>query len=594
MRHQSLIGRAVALVFFGIATASLGMLTAQEAGAAPQSSDGPATLPEIYIQTALSDTPAPGKTWEANTSADFQDRLNRAQCGDVIKLQAGATFAGQFYLPAKSCDDQHWIIVRTAASDSALPPEGTRLTPCYAGVSSLPARPALHCLPGNSAGTSVLAKIDGLPPLDSHGKAVDHYRFVGLEITHPVAAQAPMLLGLGVGSNHIVVDRCWIHGNPTDGTQRGMALNGSYLAVVDSTITDIHMVATDTQGIAAWTGTGPLKIVNNFIEGGSSSIGFGGAGSEVTPRDIEIRGNHLFKPLSWKLGDPNFIGVTFNCKVSLESKNSSRVLIEGNILENTWGGPQGGDGDAIWFGPKNQNNVCPRCEVNDVTFRYNIIRHAGAGIYMFDAPSDAGGIAQPASRYSIHDNLLQDIRMQYAGPGTGKGLLFRFLGIPRFLPPRDVSIQHNTGVTDGGILQLLSTPEAPLINFVFQDNLISNGDTAISGCRHSFGTDVLESCAHGYVFVNNVIVDSAGDFPKSNGSFKKDKDMKFNLYPKKWRDVGLASTGENSAANFRLCSAPNQPAATCSSASPYAGAGTDSRDVGADVSKIYQLTAKAE
>src|SRR5450432_2881 len=210
MRHQSLIGRAVALVFFGIATASLGMLTAQEAGAAPQSSDGPATLPEIYIQTALSDTPAPGKTWEANTSADFQDRLNRAQCGDVIKLQAGATFAGQFYLPAKSCDDQHWIIVRTAASDSALPPEGTRLTPCYAGVSSLPARPALHCLPGNSAGTSVLAKIDGLPPLDSHGKAVDHYRFVGLEITHPVAAQAPMLLGLGVGSNHIVVDRCWI------------------------------------------------------------------------------------------------------------------------------------------------------------------------------------------------------------------------------------------------------------------------------------------------------------------------------------------------------------------------------------------------
>jgi hypothetical protein len=375
-----------------------------------------------------------------------------------------------------------------------------------------------------------------------------------------------------------------------------MALNGSYLAVVDSTITDIHMVATDTQGIAAWTGTGPLKIVNNFIEGGSSSIGFGGAGSSVTPRDIEIRSNHLFKPLAWKIGDPNFIGVTFNCKVALESKNSSRVLIEGNILENTWGGPQGGDGDAVWLGPKNQNNACPSCEVNDVTFRYNIIRHAGAGIYIFDAPSDAGGVAQQASRYSIHDNLLEDIRLQYAGPGTGKGLLFRLYGTPHFFPPREVSIQHNTGITDGGILQILASPAAPLSNFVFQDNLLSNGQTAISGCRGSFGTFVLDDCARGFVFVNNVIVDSAGDFPKSNASYKKEKekDKKLNLYPKKWRDVGLAGMGENGPADFRLCSAPGQPAGACTSASPYAGAGTDSKDIGADISRIYQLTEKVE
>jgi hypothetical protein len=423
---------------------------------------------------------------------------------------------------------------------------------------------------------------------------VDHYRFLGLEITHPVASQAPALLGIGVGSNHIIVDRCWIHGNPTDGTQRGMALNGSHLAVVDSTITDIHMVSTDTQGIAAWTGTGPLKIVNNFIEGGSSSIGFGGAGSTVTPRDIEIRNNHLFKPLSWKLGDSNFIGVTFNCKVALESKNSSRVLIEGNILENVWGGPQGGDGDAVWLGPKNQNNVCPLCEVNDVTFRYNIIRHAGAGIYIFDAASDAGGVARQAARYSIHDNLLEDIRQQYAGPGTGKGLLFRFLGNERFLPPREVSIQHNTGITDGGILQILSSPEAPLANFTFQDNLVSNGQVAISGCRNRFGSEVLEACAHGFVFANNVIVDSGGDFPKSNASYKKEKDKKLNLYPKKWRDVGFAGSGENGVGDYRLCSAPGQPAGTCSLASSYAGAGTDSKDIGADVSKIYQLTEKVE
>jgi len=232
--------------------------------------------------------------------------------------------------------------------------------------------------------------------------------------------------------------------------------------------------------------------------------------------------------------------------------------------------------------------------VNDVTFRYNIIRHAGAGIYIFDAPSDTGGAAQQAARYSVHDNLLEDIRREYAGPGTGKGLLFRLLGGQRFLPPREVSIQHNTGMTDGGILQILSSPEAPLANFVFQDNLVANGQIAISGCRNRFGTDVLEDCARGYVFGNNVVVDSQGDFPKSNGSYRKEKDKKLNLYPKKWRDVGFADLGEHGQGDYRLCSAPSQPAATCSLPSPYAAAGTDSKDVGADVSKIYQLTEKVE
>ena len=163
--------------------------------ASRSATDGPAALPQIYIQTAVADTPAPGKTWEVNSSADLQGALNRAQCGDVIKLQAGVTFSGEFRLPVKSCDDQHWIILRTSAGDAQLPPEGSRLTPCYAGVASLPGRPAYSC----PTATNVMATIEGLPPLDSHGQAVDHYRFIGLEITHPAAAQAPALLGSGRG-----------------------------------------------------------------------------------------------------------------------------------------------------------------------------------------------------------------------------------------------------------------------------------------------------------------------------------------------------------------------------------------------------------
>jgi hypothetical protein len=401
-------------------------------------------------------------------------------------------------------------------------------------------------------------------------------------------------MGLGKDSTHVIVDRCWIHGNSLDGTQRALALNGSHLAVVDSTITDTHMVATDTQGIAGWTGTGPLKIVNNFIEGGSSSIGFGGAPSQVTPRDIEIRRNHLFKPPSWRIGNPNFIGVTFNAKVALESKNSSRVLIEGNILENAWGGPQGGDGDAVWLGPKNQNNGCPSCEVNDIIFRYNVIRHAGGALYIFDAPSDAGGIAQRASRYSIHDNLFEDIRPEYSGRGSARGILFRMLGGGRFPPPKDISIQHNTGMANGGLMQLLSSPEAPFEGLLFEDNLVSGGDSSISGCKGRFGTDVLEMCARGFVFLNNVVV-GGGDFPKSNSRSSKDREeKKVNLYPKNWRDIHFVDDGEHGSGDYRLCRGRGEPDAACTEASPYVGTASDGKDIGADVTRIYELTKDVE
>src|SRR5205823_8514024 len=91
--------------------------------------DGPAELPRVYLKTTLADTPTPGKTTSVNAGGDFQGALNSASCGDTIQLQAGAIFTGPFTLPAKSCDDQHWITIRTGASDSSLPAEGTRVTP---------------------------------------------------------------------------------------------------------------------------------------------------------------------------------------------------------------------------------------------------------------------------------------------------------------------------------------------------------------------------------------------------------------------------------------------------------------------------------
>src|ERR1019366_7384898 len=121
-----------------------------------KSFDGPAELPREYVKSTLKNTPAHGKTWTVRSGQSLEPVLANAACGDIIQLQAGATFGGNFVIPAKNCDDSHWIIIRTSAPDSSLPPEGTRLTPCYGGVSSLPGRPPLHC----SSTANVLARIE--------------------------------------------------------------------------------------------------------------------------------------------------------------------------------------------------------------------------------------------------------------------------------------------------------------------------------------------------------------------------------------------------------------------------------------------------
>ena len=107
--------------------------------------DGPAELPRVLVQNSLASTPSKGKTWTVPAGASPQQAINTASCGDTIYLQAGATYTTGLTLPAKPCDSQHWITIRTSAPDTALPTPGHRMTPCYAGVTSLPGRPSFNC-----------------------------------------------------------------------------------------------------------------------------------------------------------------------------------------------------------------------------------------------------------------------------------------------------------------------------------------------------------------------------------------------------------------------------------------------------------------
>ena len=377
--------------------------------------DGPANLSGACVYTGLDGSPSSGKVTLIASGGDVVKAVSAASCGDTILLQAGGTysFKGTPAFPSKNCDAQNWITIRTEASDSALTPEHVRITPSYAGVASLPGRPAY-----SGSSQNVMAKlVVGLNPI-SIG---DHYRLIGLEITRPADGKWYNALLTPAGS-HIIIDRSWIHGDPVaETTHLVQKRDGAdHVAVINSYLTDAHCTAAtgaciDAQAIADGGHATTVKVYNSFLEGSGETFEFGGSTATLITSDIEIRLNHMFKPMIWNPADPSYFGHKFITKNLFEMKQGTRALIEGNILENLWGGftPTGA---AILLTPKNQagangTNLCPQCYVSDVTMRYNYVLHAATGMVLGFGPSDNRGWPAGSHGYSIHDMMYDG--MQY-------------------------------------------------------------------------------------------------------------------------------------------------------------------------------------
>jgi Putative Ig domain len=552
--------------------------------------DGPAELPRLYVKSSLADTPAPGATRTVKNQATLQAALDSAKCGDTILLQAGTTFDGTVVLPAKTCDDAHWIVLRTSAPDSALPPEGTRLTPCYAGVTSLPGRPPLGCSsPKNVLATIAFSSSGSGPIVMADG--ANHYRLIGLEITRntPKAIVYNLVVNEHGGtSDHIVIDRSWLHGTAQDETTRGLMLTGStYVAVVDSFFTDFHCVAIsgtcgDSQAIGGGLGTqsmGPYKIVNNFLEAAGENILFGGGAADHTPEDIEIRRNHLYKPTIWMQGQPGYVGGRdghpFIVKNHFELKNGIRVLFEGNVLENTWGGfTQAGFG--VLLTPKNQNGLCPLCVVHDVTIRYTTISHVASGFQIGNGASDSGALSLGMWNVSIHDVVVTDIN---GSVYNGAGLLLQESNGNHISVLHDVVINHVTALNNGpkSVMMVVgnkkSDPE--MYGFVWSNNIFSGGfgiNTTGGGAAncafHQKSAGVLANCFKQSQFSHNALIGTAETWPPEN------------FAPASIAEVKFATSGNEALARYQL-----------QSSSPYAHAATDGKSLGADVEALSAAVA---
>jgi hypothetical protein len=489
------------------------------------------------MPTDLNCGPTTGATIAVGPSDDFQAALNSAALGDRIVLTSGAVFRGPFILPKKT--GSGWI---TITGGFALPT--TRISP--ANRSLLPKFEA--------------AQTDGFIFVAARG--AHHYCFVGIEMRPVAGAFLFSLVNFGYDRigiqytsisdlpHHIVFDRVYMHGDPSKGSRRGIALNAASVAVINSYFSDFKEVGADTQALCAWTAPGPFKIVNNYLEAAGENVMFGGSASAisgVTPSDIEIRNNTFAKPVSWRIQDPSYAGTPWSVKNLFELKHAQRVLVEGNVFEYTW---THGQNHAIVLTPRSESGANSWAVVQDITFRNNIVRHVQRVLNM--SGMDGGDGVVRLHRVLFENNLSYDVDTTRWGlPLQGDCCNGAYQIMSR---ADQIVINHNTLINN--TVTVLSLEAGPMTSFVYTNNIARHNTYGANG------TASLEANAPGYIFTKNVFSELAGS------GFTQAMYPSNNFFP---LTVAAIDFVDYNNGDYHLAVS-----------SPYRNAATDGKNIGVD------------
>ena len=233
---------------------------------------------------------------------NLQPAIDAAQPGDTILLRAGETFIGNYMLKAKSGTAE--IVIRSDAPATSLPAAGVRLVP--SGRT------------GANTSLSALARLRGQgstyrsTPIIRAASGAHHYRLQFLEIDGKNQEGYETLIALGNNTTQttkslapyaITLDRLYVHGDAIRGQKRCLALDSASTNILNSYFEHCKHFASDAQAIAGFNGPGPFKIDNNYLEGSTMSVLFGGSDPKtpnLVPSDISITRNLLTKPLAWR------------------------------------------------------------------------------------------------------------------------------------------------------------------------------------------------------------------------------------------------------------------------------------------------------
>jgi hypothetical protein len=221
---------------------------------------------------------------------DLQAALNSARPGDVLVLEAGAEFVGNFVLPVTAGDEP--IVLRSTPSH-LLPTQGQRIRPEHAPLLARLRSPntaaAMRTAPG-----------------------AHHWELRYLEFPANQNG-AGDILQIGDGSSaqntldrvphRLTLSHLYIHGDLLVGQKRCVALNAAHVTIRDSFIAECKGAGQDTQAIGGWNGPGPYTIENNYLEAAGENVMFGGADpaiANLVADGILVRHNHFSRPPSWR------------------------------------------------------------------------------------------------------------------------------------------------------------------------------------------------------------------------------------------------------------------------------------------------------
>lgn len=486
---------------------------------------------------------------------DLQQALNAAQPGDIITLEAGVQYVGNFTLPVKT--GSTYITIRGSRWQS-LPASGIRIKPVH-----FPALPKL------------LSPLNF--PVVTAANGAHHYRFDGIELGPVADRYMDDVVRCGSGETseaqlpyEIQLIHVYVHGDPVQGGKRGVGANCRALTVRDSHLSDFKSSSIHTQAIAGWNSPGPFTIVNNYLEAAGENIVFGGASPtipNVIPSDIQIQGNHMFKPLSWKQGHATYAGQLWLIANHIEFKMARRAVIQGNIFENCWAqGDQPGTSIVLFAASSN----APWATIEDIAIQKNSFRYVQGGVNLqggdpYAVPITTQGTFQ---RVTIRDNVFEKV-FQQTGLAS-LAVLFRVVN-----GAADSIIDHNTAFNDGAPLVMDgNTSISRLVNkrVHFTNNIVLKGDCdwtcGFDGRATPRGIPALNLWNPGWVVDRNVMV---------GGALLNNPAVTYE--PPTLADVGFQNL---SAGDYRLASG-----------SPFKNAGTDGRDPGADVPAVNLAVAAA-
>ncbi len=521
------VGTAFVISSCGGARDSIPVTVSRQEIVPPAPVQGVAELPRSTPERSL---PVATRSVVVPASANLQTYLDAAQAGDELLLPSGASFTGNFILPAKP--GSGWITIRTHSA--ALPGPGTRTSPQYSGQ---------------------LAKLitPNFNPALATAPSAARYALVNVELTTvPTVAQVSRIVDLGDGSvsqnsltlipNRLILDRVYVHAGATQNVRRCISLQSGPTAIIDSYISECHNTGFDAQAIGGWNGSGPYLIENNYVEASGEVLLIGGSDigtTNLVPSDITIRRNHVTRPDSWK--------GRWLVKNLIEFKSGQRILIEGNVVERNWIDGQSGWGLVI---TPDKPDLSPWNTVSDITVRSNIFRKMGTWLL-----TGAWNTSPPA-RMLFQNNLVYEIN---TGPYTGGGFGY----ITSFASTR-VEFISNTILVPGTTFQIATSG---FVGLVIRNNILgSNGGDALFSSS-GIGTSGLNAVATSWTFEGNGLLGIWAD--------------SFSRYPLGSRyAANLPSPFVNAATgNFRVL-----PASTFNTGSTTGGSS------GVDMNVLEQLT----